>query len=126
MFRSEITISSPPKKVWDVFTQCENWAVWWGGNGLKSAEWTVGGKMYWGVGGCSTILELAPARRIHYQLKGAFTADTLYTFQSLGLGRSTRVMVQVEYTGVDVGASKQRELDEELTRLKRLVEKGSV
>jgi hypothetical protein len=125
LFKSEITIASSPEKVWDTFVQCDQWILWWGGE-LKSAEWVQGGKMYWGIGGYSTILEIKPAKKIHYQLKGSYIKDTIYTFQPGLLGQSTRVTVEADYQGVTGGASKQNELEDELARLKKLVEKGSV
>lgn len=125
LFDASITISRTPEQVWSVFSNPDSWSVWWGGMGLSSADWQEGGKLNWGVGGYSTIVEIIPARKIHYSLKGAFTKDTVYTFEPVNKGTATQVTVREDYEGVSGGSSKQQELKEELTRLKTLVESNA-
>lgn len=124
-FKKQITINCPPEKVWTVFTTPETWKTWWGGMGLTSADWRESGQLNWGVGGHSTILKLIPGQLIRYQLTGAYTKTTTYTFEAQQKGATTLVSVEQAFTGVTGGANKAGELEDELTKLKALVEKGS-
>lgn len=98
MLKAEITIKRSPDIVWDYFTNTNNWEKWWGG-GLKSAEWLKEGKLYWALGGSSSIQAITPGKMV--QTVGSWM-DTTFTFEPKG---SEETIVRIQESSPKGGAS---------------------
>jgi uncharacterized protein YndB with AHSA1/START domain len=122
---TSIVIERPPQAVWAFFTDAAHWKEW-RRYGLSSAEWHPGGELHTEpYGGHMSVFKVVPEKSIHFQEKGAFTADYTFVFESLEDGRSTRVTAEEDYSGVsftDGGEGKRADLRADLAKLKDLIE----
>jgi uncharacterized protein YndB with AHSA1/START domain len=125
MIEAEVTINKPLKTVWEYFITPGNWKKW-RIYGLKSVTpaWRDGAFLNWELGGSSEILEFVPQSRI---VTYGTWMDTTYTFEAAGAG-STKVKIQLSdprggAAFTDGGAGEQKRQNENLQRMKELVER---
>ena len=124
MMSVAIIIERPVDAVWDYFVVPENWKKW-RIYGLKrvSPGWQKGASLFWELGGSSLIKDLIPKRMV--TIGGDFM-DDIYSFESDGNESTIVTFQQTSPFGgaffTDGGRAAERQAEENLQRLKELME----
>jgi uncharacterized protein YndB with AHSA1/START domain len=124
MITDSIKIDRSVDIVWQYFTKPEKWSIWYGG-GLEKVVpgWQDGAKLFWAVGGESSIEKIIPGKEIC--ISGGWM-DKTYKFTPVGkTGTIVEVIESDPKDGAsfnDGGAAHKAEWKKTLQRLKECVE----